>query len=480
MPTDSLRIIIEDSGNTLLNLSLLSGFEIQRYLGTAKVGPALDNNADILKLKLLSFSANKKKLMMAPFDQPFDRVQISYGDVVNVNLDQLNFTIPATTISRCTQIFYTGCRQGCEIGPRQEIEVLINPLPVVQDVEDQRQMMLQHIPMAGVDRRYVDSYSQGQATATLVRTVLCTKGCDIISSCGSSCRSSTTSRIIQIKIKIKVKNNAIANGVDVNTLRATIVDEFDNPIAATAVDFSYTSLVTGSVVTTQLSTDASANGVDKKILEALIVDAFDNPIVGAAVVFGYTDLAERSVRRIRAVDVSALVAGTAISGSPQTVTFVAALLTMAGNRKTVDAQVANRSIANSPAKATFVIANHISVTKVADQARVKAGTSTSFTITLTNDGPETLAAGKVISLTERPGAGVTITGYTVPAVGGTIVVKKKPQILQQCSGGCTNVSPSGTDKNTRYRSEDDKNDTDPMTETVNTNLVSLKLRIRQE
>ncbi|WP_050767812.1 Ig-like domain-containing protein [Sphingobacterium spiritivorum] len=924
MPTDSLRIIIEDSGNALLNLSLLSGFEIQRYLGTAKVGPTLDNNADILKLKLLSFSANKKKLMMAPFDQPFDRVQISYGDVVNVNLgnqikvydvsiiptidygntpgttleicqgdnltikkqddctvyavydvngnllttsDQLNFTIPATTTAGVHKYFIQAVRQGCEIGPRQEIEVLINPLPVVQTLNINGQarsgneISLSPGKTATFELTVDDATATfqwqeliggtwtaiaGQATSTLVRTVplvaagtryefraliSSTKGCDIISPVAALVVAPQQVDYTKSKLEI-VKNNAIANGTDVNTLRATIVDEFDNPIAATAVDFSYTSLVTGSIVTTQLNTDASgiallditstkigdvavaatvaataisaspqtvtfvagpvdygkskliiikdgaiANGVDKNILEATIVDAFDNPIAGATVDFGYTDLTdglaktanivtdasgksilELTSTKIGAVTVGAGVAGTAISGSPQTVTFVAGpvdydkstltvtkdgaiangtdyneftativdafvnpiantsvvfsitnpdgttaiqtittdangksvvqvtstkagtvtvdaqvanrsiansparatfvagpvdydksnlavtkdgaiangtdyneftativdafvnpianttvvfsvinpdgttatqtittdangksvarvtstktgtvtvdaqvanrsianspasaqfvagpvdysksnlavtkdnaiangtdyneftativdafsnpitniavafgitnpdgttatqTITTDANGKsvarvtstkagtvTVDAQVANRSIANSPARATFVIANHISVTKVADQARVKAGTSTSFTITLTNDGPETLAAGKVISLTERPGAGVTITGYAVAsgnatvtgtgntakvtangtiAVGGTIVVKVTANIAADAPATVTNgITVWGPDKDPGTDPEDDKDDTDPI------------------
>src|SRR5690606_25195800 len=88
--------------------------------------------------------------------------------------------------------------------------------------------------------------------------------------------------------------------------------------------------------------------------------------------------------------------------------------------------------------------SNLSITKAADEARVRAGESTSFTLTITNDGPAVIATGKVISLTERPGPGVAITGYEVTsnngtaagtgntatvttsqaiAVGGTIVVK---------------------------------------------------------
>src|SRR5690606_7916456 len=61
----------------------------------------------------------------------------------------------------------------------------------------------------------------------------------------------------------------------------------------------------------------------------------------------------------------------------------------------------------------------LSITKVADEARVRAGESTSFTLTLTNNGPAIIASGKVISLTERPGNGVAITGYEVTSGNGT-------------------------------------------------------------
>src|SRR5690606_24752491 len=62
----------------------------------------------------------------------------------------------------------------------------------------------------------------------------------------------------------------------------------------------------------------------------------------------------------------------------------------------------------------------LGITKVADEARVKAGESTSFTLTITNNGPSFIQVGKEISLTERPGEGVTITGYEVTAGAATV------------------------------------------------------------
>src|SRR5690606_9608261 len=50
--------------------------------------------------------------------------------------------------------------------------------------------------------------------------------------------------------------------------------------------------------------------------------------------------------------------------------------------------------------------SNLSITKVADDARVIAGGNTSFTVTVTNDGPSAIASGEVISLGERPTAGL--------------------------------------------------------------------------
>src|SRR5690606_25811684 len=55
----------------------------------------------------------------------------------------------------------------------------------------------------------------------------------------------------------------------------------------------------------------------------------------------------------------------------------------------------------------------LSITKVADDERVIAGGSTSFTVTITNGGPSAIAVGEVISLRERTDEGLTVTGYEV-------------------------------------------------------------------
>ncbi|SKB33270.1 conserved repeat domain-containing protein, partial [Parapedobacter luteus] len=65
-------------------------------------------------------------------------------------------------------------------------------------------------------------------------------------------------------------------------------------------------------------------------------------------------------------------------------------------------------------------ASTLSITKVADADRVTAGESISFMLTITNDGPSAIQSGKIISLGERPSAGLTITGYTVTSGNGTV------------------------------------------------------------
>src|SRR5690606_40013637 len=55
----------------------------------------------------------------------------------------------------------------------------------------------------------------------------------------------------------------------------------------------------------------------------------------------------------------------------------------------------------------------MSITKVADQTRVKAGEETTFTVTITNEGPSVMESGRVITLKERPGTGVSIRGYAI-------------------------------------------------------------------
>src|SRR5690606_32697960 len=60
---DELQIVIEVPANPVLQLELIKGYTIQRYLGG---------------------TTNKAVLIVAPFNEPYDRVKISYGSVVGV------------------------------------------------------------------------------------------------------------------------------------------------------------------------------------------------------------------------------------------------------------------------------------------------------------------------------------------------------------------------------------------------------------
>ncbi|WP_188506735.1 gliding motility-associated C-terminal domain-containing protein, partial [Parapedobacter pyrenivorans] len=126
----------------------------------------------------------------------------------------------------------------------------------------------------------------------------------------------------------------------------------------------------------------------------------------------------------------------------------------------------------------------LSIEKVGDQPIVEAGKSTSFTVTITNNGPLEIQAGKEIALEERPGMGVTITGYEVTAgaatitgsgnaatvmtngvvgVGATIVVRITADVNATAMGNITNgIAVWGPDKDPDTEDPDDEDDTDPI------------------
>src|SRR5690606_35800219 len=257
------------------------------------------------------------------------------------------------------------------------------------------------------------------------------------------------------------KDNAVADGVDYNEFTATIVDAHDNPIAGADVVFNITNpdgttgtqtvttdangqvvvetrSTTAGVVTVEALVDgteinnspatatfvagpvdydlsnlavtkdnAVANGVDYNEFTATIVDANNNPIADADVVFNITN--PDGTTGTQTVTTGA--DGTAVIQPTSTTAGIV----------TVEALVDGTEINNSPATATFIVANNISVTKTADDASVTAGGKTTFTVILTNDGPLQVEAGKNISLVERPGNGLTITGYEVTGSNATVV-----------------------------------------------------------
>ncbi|WP_270090017.1 Ig-like domain-containing protein [Sphingobacterium sp. SYP-B4668] len=126
----------------------------------------------------------------------------------------------------------------------------------------------------------------------------------------------------------------------------------------------------------------------------------------------------------------------------------------------------------------------MSITKVADQTSVKAGETTTFTLTIKNEGPADIAVGKDISLVERPGEGVTINTYSMVSsnatvsgaansakvtttavipVGETIVVKVTATVDEEAPETITNgITVWGPGKDPGKDPEDDKDDTDPI------------------
>src|SRR5690606_27637812 len=113
--------------------------------------------------------------------------------------------------------------------------------------------------------------------------------------------------------------------------------------------------------------------------------------------------------------------------------------------------------------------------------QVISGGATSFTVTITNNGPSAIASGKIISLEERPGSGVTVTGYEVTSDnasvagsgnaaeltttrvipnGGTITVVVSADVTAAPGSTITNgIAVWGPDKNPDTDEEDDEDQT---------------------
>ncbi|HEY1195203.1 hypothetical protein, partial [Flavobacterium sp.] len=80
--SDTLRIVISKPG-TLLDVNLLTGFTIQRYLGNVAVGAPIQNTSTLLSLRLLSGNTMAVALVSSP-TEVYDRVRIRFGGVAGV------------------------------------------------------------------------------------------------------------------------------------------------------------------------------------------------------------------------------------------------------------------------------------------------------------------------------------------------------------------------------------------------------------
>ncbi|WP_291144694.1 gliding motility-associated C-terminal domain-containing protein [Flavobacterium sp. UBA7680] len=80
--SDTLRIVISKPG-ALLDVNLLTGFSIQRYLGSVAVGAPIQNTSTLLSLRLLPGNSMAVALVTSP-TEVYDRVRIRLGGVAGV------------------------------------------------------------------------------------------------------------------------------------------------------------------------------------------------------------------------------------------------------------------------------------------------------------------------------------------------------------------------------------------------------------
>lgn len=80
-PGDEIRIIMGGFEVPLVDVSLLTAFKVQRYLGNTKVGPEVPGSQfkllDLNLLGLLGSTGHRRALIVSSINQPFDRIEIS-------------------------------------------------------------------------------------------------------------------------------------------------------------------------------------------------------------------------------------------------------------------------------------------------------------------------------------------------------------------------------------------------------------------
>ncbi|KIQ22269.1 hypothetical protein RT99_08770 [Flavobacterium sp. MEB061] len=80
--SDTLRIVVSKPA-VLLDVNLLTGFSIQRYLGNVAVGAPIENTSTFLSLRLLPGNTMSMVLVSSQ-PEPYDRVRIRFGGVAGV------------------------------------------------------------------------------------------------------------------------------------------------------------------------------------------------------------------------------------------------------------------------------------------------------------------------------------------------------------------------------------------------------------
>lgn len=90
-PGDKVRIVMSSEGLSILDVNVLSGFTIQRYLGDIPIGDEIKaSDAQIIKLDLLKLIANqasnKTAIILDGIGASFDRVELRLNNVISANL----------------------------------------------------------------------------------------------------------------------------------------------------------------------------------------------------------------------------------------------------------------------------------------------------------------------------------------------------------------------------------------------------------
>jgi gliding motility-associated-like protein/uncharacterized repeat protein (TIGR01451 family) len=80
--SDTLRIVVSKPG-ALLDVNLLTGFSIQRYLGNVAVGAPIQNNSTLLSIRVLPGNT-MSMVLVSSLPDAYDRVRIRLGGVAGV------------------------------------------------------------------------------------------------------------------------------------------------------------------------------------------------------------------------------------------------------------------------------------------------------------------------------------------------------------------------------------------------------------
>lgn len=511
-------IFIKIGTNTaLLDLTVLNGLSIQRYLGTQPVGSPLAFNSSLINLQILTGQTEANLSFIN--DQPFDRIKILMGGLVSaldalriyeikfvpkVSIPNLNYdpvagidfleicqggTIAIPTVG-CDQFkFYTSydsgtevtladiqswpagtvqkvyvqpVRFGCELGDhRYEIEIRITdvPTPVISPADDVLASDGDNVTLevsnlaqyaAGVTFEWYKDGNiiSGENGPTLTLTNIDASSYGeyvaiaLLGSCSSPASLPTTLYKYDVvgwkSYQVSTGNSYVSGGEEITY---TIQVRNNSTIAVSGISVTDAIPANTSYVANSATPSASLNA------NVLTWDNIDIT-AGNTVALTFKVKVNDNVNNVTSISNVAYVKKD--SNDPGSPTYPPADNDNPDNPDTTT---------DPKTDIPVHIIHNFDVEKTADQANVVAGTTTSFTVTITNNGPSVLASGSQIKLLERPGAGVVIDGYSITSgaavvsgsandatvttnaeipVGGVIVVKIDATVLPEASGNITN------------------------------------------